>query len=364
MTTKGLIGRRFAAFTAAAAVAVFAAGGASALTVDEIANYNKPDREKVLAEIAKKEGELLWIGGLNEKTATRPMLEGFMKKFPYIKAKSIRTGTNEGIQRVLAEARAKTPRVDLLNIDGVLDLKNSKLAQKFTSPLLDSWPDEFKDPEHYYAALRYTYQGVAAWNTDQVKKEDAPRTWDDLLNPKWKGKMVWADSDDTGAQLLITYFRKIWGEEKTLDYMTKLSKQNLTTRTEAARNILDLVVAGEYPIMINPALHHIGGARKEGAPIDGSMQAPVLTRNGYLMMMNTAPHPASTMLLIDYLLDTEAQSILKDSQYYPANPKVDPSPEMLPYLPRAFGMKQFTPDDETLFTYGKRSQEIFRQLFQ
>jgi iron(III) transport system substrate-binding protein len=362
MTTNGLISRSVSAFVAATAL-VLAAGSASALTVDEIANYTKPDRQKVLEELAKKEGEILWIGGLNEKTASRPMLEKFMKKYPYISAKVVRTGTAEGIQRVMAEARARTPRVDLLNVDGVLDLINAKLAQKFQTPMVAIYPEEFKDPNHYFVALRSSFQGVAAWNTTKVKKEEGPKTYEDLLDPKWKGKMVWADSEDTGAQLLITYFREQWGEKKAIEYLEKLAKQNITTRTESARTIIDLVIAGEHDVMISPALHHIGGARKEGAPIDGSMQSPVLARNGYLMMMKTAPHPAATMLLIDNLLDVEAQQVLRDSQYYPAHPKVDPAAEMLPYLPRAFGLKQYTPSDEVLYNNYKESQAIFKRLF-
>ena len=184
------------ALTAAILALAFGAAGANAASVDEIAQYNKPDRQKVLEDGAKKEGELLWIGGLDERKGSRPILEAFMKRYPFINAKSIRMNTAEALQRVLAEHRARTPRVDLINGGGVRDLKVVDLAQKIYSPLFDQFPTELKDPESRAAIVRYTYQGVAAWNTNQVK--DPPKTWDALLEPKWKGKLVWTDSAEIG----------------------------------------------------------------------------------------------------------------------------------------------------------------------
>lgn len=362
MTGHRFLTRAFPAL-ATTALVLSLASGADALTLDEIANYNKPDRQKVLEEGARKEGELLWIGALDEKKASRPLLEAFMKHYPYIKARSIRMNTAEAVVRVLAEYRAKSPRVDLLNGSGVRDVKDIKLAHPFYSPMLDQYPAEFKDPERTSAAIRYTYQGVATWNTNLVKPEDAPKTFESLLDPKYKGKMVWSDSVESGAPFLITYLRQIWGEKKTADWLDKLSKQDVVTRGEAAQNITDFIVAGEYPIMINPALHHVAGRRAVKAPIDGSMQDPVLARNDNIMILTNAPHPHATMLLIDFLLDKEAQSLLKGAQYYPANPGVDPADEMKPYLPRAFGYKQYNLDDEIVFGNAKSSQEMYIKYF-
>lgn len=356
MTPK-ILGALLASFVASAAA------GATAATVDEVANYNKPDRQNVLEDGARKEGELLWIGALDERKASRPLLEAFMKKYPYIKARSIRMNTAEAVQRVLAEYRAKTPRVDIFNGSEVRDLKQIKLAQPVHSPTLAGYPDEFKDPNRQSAAIRYTYQGVATWNTNLVKDADAPRSFEALLDPKYKGKMVQSNSNESGTPFLITYLRQLWGEKKALDYLEKLAKQNVVTRTEAAQNITDLVVAGEYPIMINPALHHIAGRRAINAPIDGAMQDPVLARNDNILLMSNAPHPHAGMLLFDYLIDKEAQNILKDAQYYPAHPGVDPAEEMKPYLPRAFGLKQYNLEEEVLVNNIKESTEIFRRLF-
>ena len=347
----------------AAALSILATGGVSAASVAEIANLTGPDRQKILEEGAKKEGEVLWIGGLNQRRARRPILKAFRKKYPFIDAKGVRTGSRKALQRVLAEHRAKTPRVDVINSNVVVSLKKAGLVQAFRSPALDAYPKKEKDPNRIWATMRYSYHGVAAYNTNLVSAADAPKTFADLLDPKWKGKMVWGDSSETGAPFLITYLRLTWGEAKALDFIKNLSKQMVVTRTSSIRNILDLVVAGEHHIMISPALHHVGGARKKGAPIQAAMVNPVLARNGYFMLMKSAPHPHAAMLLIDFILSKEAQSILRKARYFPAHPEVAPAKQMRPYQPRLNGLEQFTIDAEMLHANAKRSEELFRAYF-
>ena len=349
--------------SSAAALTALALGGALAASVEEIANLAGPDRQKILEEGARKEGEVLWIGGLNQRRARRPILKAFRKKYPFIDAKGVRTGSRKALQRVLAEHRAGTPRVDVINSNVVVSLKKAGLVQAFRSPALDAYPKKEKDPNRIWATMRYSYHGVAAYNTNLVAAADAPKTFADLLDPKWKGKMVWGDSSETGGPFLITYMRLNWGEAKALEFIKKLSKQAVVTRTSSIRNILDLVVAGEHHIMISPALHHVGGARKKGAPIQASMVDPVLARNGYFMLMKTAPHPHAAMLLIDFILSKEAQNILRKARYFPAHPEVQPAKQMRPYQPRLNGLDQFTIDAEMLHANAKRSDELFRAYF-
>jgi iron(III) transport system substrate-binding protein len=364
MTVPSFVSRLLPAISLIAVFALADTGGAVARTVAEIADLTGPDRQKILEEGARKEGALLWIGGLNQKRARRPILKAFKKKYPFIDAKGVRTGSRKALQRVLAEHRAKTPRVDVINANVVVSLKKAGLVQAFRSPALDAYPKNEKDPNRIWATMRYSYHGVAAYNTDLVKAADAPKTFEDLLDPKWKGKMVWGDSAETGARYMITYLRRTWGEAKTLDFLKKLAKQKIVTRTSSIRNILDLVVAGEHHIMISPALHHVGGARKKGAPIEAAMVSPVLARNGYFMLMKSAPNPHAAMLLIDFILSEQAQKILKKARYFPAHPKVKPAKQMRPYQPRLKGLEQFTVDAEMMNANAKKSDEIYRKFFQ
>jgi iron(III) transport system substrate-binding protein len=339
-------------------------GGASALTTDEIANYKGADRQNVLEAGAKKEGELLWIGGLNEKRGTRPILKAFKKKYPFIKAKAIRTGTSSALQRVLAEHRAKTYRVDLINANVVGDLIGAGLAQPFYSPNMAAFPKDQQDPRRITGNLRFSYHGVAAWNTDLVKKADAPQKYSELLNPKWKGKLIGTDSFETGIPYLITYYIKTQGEKKAIDFAMKLSKQKVKVSSASLRNVVDLMAAGEHTMLINPAVHHIGQAKKKKAPVEASMAGPVLARAGYFTVLTSAPHPHATMLLVDFLLTEQVGKIISKARYFPAHPAVKPIKSMQPYTPRARGLKQVSITDRDLDKLAKRSAEIFKKHFQ
>jgi iron(III) transport system substrate-binding protein len=353
-----------ALYLSAALLAVSFADPASAMSIEEIANYAKPDRQKVLEDLARKEGEVLWIGGLNEQTASGPIVKAFNEKYPLIKGRYIRTGTPEGLQRILAEYRAKTPRVDLFNGSAVVDLKQVNLVQAFATPALDVFPAEIKDPERLYATLRLSYQGVAMWDTKQVPADKAPKSYEDLLDPFFKGKIAMSDSQGAGTPFLITYFRKVWGEEKALSYVEKLAKQNPIISSAATRNLADLVVAGEYAILMNPANQHIGQALGKGAPINGVLADPTLARNDYVMMLKTAPHPAASMLLIDHILSQQSAEILQKAEYSPAHPAVEPEGYMKEFTPGSKGYKTFVVDDATLQEMGKSSNDIFKRLFQ
>jgi ABC-type Fe3+ transport system substrate-binding protein len=175
---------------------------------------------------------------------------------------------------------------------------------------------------------------------------------------------VMSDSPSAGTPFLITFFRKAWGEEKALAYLEKFAKNNPVSNTASTRTLADLVVAGEYPILLNPANQHISQAVSKGAPVQGVLQDPSLARNDYIMLLKTAPHPAASMLMIDFLVDLPSQEILKKAEYSQAHPAIAPEDYMKPYTPTSLGFKTFVIDDETLLDMSKKSQEIYRKLFQ
>jgi ABC-type Fe3+ transport system substrate-binding protein len=341
----------------------FAAPEARAAGFDQIANMTGPDRQKVLEEGAKKEKEVLMIGGINAETASRPILKAFMAKYPFINAKEVRQDTNAALQRILAETRAKASTVDLVVATIVVDMKHAGLVQPFVSPALAAYPKEVLDPERNWAVISYTYRGLAAYNTKLVTDAAAPKTVDDLLDPKWKGKMIWTESESGGGPAFITYMRQLRGEEKAVDYIQRLSKQNVIVNTASARTIVDLVVAGEHEIMISPALHHIADARAKTAPINATMEDPVAANPSYFMLLKTAPHPHAALLLADFLLEKEAQTVLRNALYFPAHPEIDAHESMKALQPKTFGYKTMLQDDEMLIKNAKVSSDLFKKYF-
>lgn len=351
------------AFAFVAALAV-APGPVSAMSIDQIANLTGPDRQKILEEGARKEKEVTMIGGLNEKTAARPLIVAFQKKYPFITGKTIRADVGESLQRILAEHRAKTYSFDIVFASIVEDLREANLVQPLRTPALEAYPMAERDPERLWFTYIYNYHGIAGANTDRVPEAQLPKTWDELLDPKWKGRMTWGDSETTGGPFLLTYLRALWGEEKALAYFEKLAKQNIVTRRASVRNVLDMVIAGENDLIVNPALHHIGNVVKAGAPASATMIDPVLARPGYYLLLKSAPHPYAAMLFADFLLGKEAQVIFREAQYYPAHPEVDAADEMKPFQPQRRGMKPFVVTDEMMSKLTPKSQEMFKALFQ
>jgi ABC-type Fe3+ transport system substrate-binding protein len=338
------------------------AADAYALTTEEIANLTGPDRQKILEEGAKKEGELLWIGSFNEDNA-RPIVKGFTARYPFIKVNRVRTDSTQALQRVLAELRAKAPHTDLITSSAVVELEQANAVQAFKSPVFDSWGAQDHDPTGFSAPLYVTYYGVAAYNTNEVTAAEAPKTYEDLLDPKWKGQMV-LNSNESGALFVISFLRMHWGDAKAEAYLEKLAQQKVAMRAESARTVLAMVASGEYKIMINPFLVHVGELVRKGAPIDVTMQDPVPDIDTPLLLARQAPHPYSAMLLMDYLLGPEAQGMLSKAGYFPGNPNVAPSPVLKPYQPQTKGLGKFRVDD---YDFGKMmpdDQAWYSRLFQ
>ena len=354
--------RRFIVLGLLVLVSIASPGKTSAgATVDEIANLTSQDRQSILEKGARKEGVVNVIGGLSEEMR-RGLFDAFQKKYPFIKTEGQRMGSAATLQRILAEQRAKSSRSDLVVSSIVVELKQAGVVQPFRSPILESFPAELQEPDHLYGSYRLAYHGIA-YNTKLVSEAEAPKSYEDLLDPKWKGRMVWNDSASTGAPLLILYLRKVWGEEKTETYLRALAKQQIVTRPSSLRNVLDLLIAGEHAIMLNAAFHHVAGSRAKGAPVNATMQEPVLARNNYVILLKTAPHPHAAMLLIDFLMDEEAQRLMGLEQYYPVNPAVAPLDEMIPFDPVRQGKKVLMVDDDLLFQEKSRSTALFKQYF-
>ena len=122
----------------------------------------------------------------------------------------------------------------------------AEIAEHFTSPALADYPEQYLDPNGLWAATRISYYCMA-YNTDQVSAADVPKTFEDLLDPKWKGKMAWRIGSESGTPLFITNLRTAWGEEKADEYLKKLAEQDIVNfGAGSARTLVDRVIAGEY----------------------------------------------------------------------------------------------------------------------
>lgn len=294
----------------------------NALTVEEIALLKGADRQKVLEQGAKKEGNLLWYTTLIVNQVVRPMVEAFKKEYPFIQVEYFRANSEQIAQKTITEYQAKRYEVDIVDGTGSPPLlKKAGLLQRFSSPPMGEYPPELRDPQGYWGATNLYFMTLG-YNTKLVKSDDVPKSWDGLLNPKWKGKMIWSTSGGSGAPLFLGNVLMTLGQEAGLAYLKKLSGQKIAKTTASGRAILDSVIAGEYPIAIHIFNHHAVVSRGQGAPSEWQPLEPVAAPIQAIGLAKNAPHSHAAMLFLDFILSRKGQQVFRDANYLPSHPEV------------------------------------------
>jgi len=160
------------------------------------------------------------------------------------------------------------------------------------------------------------------YNTRMVKANELPKTYEDLLHPRWRGQMMWSTSRGSGAPQFIGNIFMTMGQEAGRAYLQKLKQQNIAKSSASARQILDLVIAGEFPMSVQIFNHHAYISKAAGAPVEWQPLEPVTATNNALGITRTAPHPHAAMLLLDFVLSRKGQRVFQAANYLPAHPDV------------------------------------------
>ena len=219
--------------------------GISAATVEEVALLKSANREKLLVEGAKKEGKVVFYTGLIVDQVVRPVKAAFEKEYPFVQVDFFRGNAERLAQKMLAEYQAKRYDVDIVSGSATSTIvQRAGFMQRFYSPHLAEYPAELKDPKGFWGSTN-VYFMTLGYNTRSVKAADLPKSYEDLLNPRWKGQMMWATSRGSGAPQFIGNIFVTMGQEAGKAYLQKLKQQNIAKSTASARQILDMVIAGE-----------------------------------------------------------------------------------------------------------------------
>ncbi|HXG51516.1 MAG TPA: ABC transporter substrate-binding protein [candidate division Zixibacteria bacterium] len=306
------------------ATALFAAGlaAAAAATVESVALLKGPERQKILVEGAKKEGKLTWYSTLIVDQVVRPLKAAFEKEYPFVQIEFFRGNTERVVQKAVSEYRARRYDVDI--IDGTTSAAMANKAgimQRFFSPYLDEYPPELRDPRGIWGATNL-YFLTPGYNTRMVKPGELPKTWEDLLQPRWKGNMIWSTSRGSGAPMMIGNILLTLGPEAGKALLLKLAKQEIAKSTASNRQILDLVIAGEHPLALHIFNHHALISRKAGAPVDWHPIEPVTATFNSSGLAKNAPHPHAAMLFLDFIFSRRGQRVFQDADYLPAHPEI------------------------------------------
>ena len=284
-----------------------------------LAEYPGADRMERLAAAAWKEGAVTLYTTIAEKDLP-VIFKPFEQKYG-VKVSIWRAGTDKVLQRAVTEARAGRHDVDVIHFGSpeMEALAREKLLIPVASPV-------HKDllqgsvPAHRMWAATILSVWVQAYNTNAVKKSDLPKTYQDLLDPKWKGKLgIEAKNDDWFA----TVVHQLGGEEKGLAYFRQLVEKNGVSPRKGHTLLNNLVVSGEVPMALTVYNYMPQQAKDKGAPIDWFVIEPAIARSNAVGVVAKAKNPNAALLLYEYLLGPEGQKAMVSIDYVPTNTKVE-----------------------------------------
>ena len=287
-------------------------------TAAEVASYDKPDRAQKLVEGAKKEGTLTMYTSAQNKDMGA-LVDAFEKKYG-IKVEMWRASSEKVLQRAVQEARAGRSAMDVAETNGpeLESMHREKILQAVKSPYQADLIPEAVLPHHEWTGTRLNVF-VQAYNTNAVKKEELPKTWEDLTNPKWKGKLgiEQEDSDWLAGEA------QVLGEQ----HANKVFKDIVNTNGISVRKghtlLTQLVVSGEIPLSLTVYNYKAEQLKASGAPIDWFSIGPAIARPNGIGIAKKAPHPHAAVLFYDFEISPEGQGILAKRDFVPVSRKVE-----------------------------------------
>ena len=321
---------------------------ASAANIAALAALTGAERQKRLAEGAKKEGvvSIYTSMPLDDMAA---LTSAFEAKYG-VKAKVWRSGSEKILQRGLLEAKANRFEVDVFetNSPEMEVLSREKVLIAANSPFLNELIPQAIPSHKEWIATRLNIF-TCAYNTKLVKKEELPKTYQDLLDPKWKGKLsVEADDSDWLAETVMKM-----GEEKGIALFKEIARKNAVSVRKGHTLLSNLVASGEVPMALTVYNYKIEQMKNSGAPVDWFALDPTIARPNANGVARNAPHPHAALLFQDFEL-TEGQLILGKRDFIPTSIKV---PSNLNKMPLTFANPKTTLDD------GQKWNKIYDDIF-
>jgi iron(III) transport system substrate-binding protein len=286
------------------------------------------------------------------------IVDHFKKKYPFIEVALIRPGASERITaRVMTEARSGRHLVDVIGVSrlNMFHLMQRNLVMSYDSPERRQFDPAFKDKKGFWTAF-YVNPEVTAYNTRMVPAGSAPKSYQDLLDPRWKGKLV---LEQTAVEWFAALLQH-WGEEKGLAYMRRLAGQELKS-INGNTLITQLVAAGEHAAAISLNGPRVELTRRRGGPIDWAALDPTVVDIVTMGIAAHAPHPNAAKLYLDYVLSREVQEGLLEEQFVKPSGRTDVKSAFMAKIRAA--RVQFVSVDETIGDQWERYEKLFPKVF-
>jgi iron(III) transport system substrate-binding protein len=286
----------------------------------EIASYQGPDRMQRLIDGAKKEG-VVSVYGSSVAEDMNPVIDAFKKKYG-IDFQYWRASSENLVQRTVAENRAGRCTVDAFaSVAAELEaLHREKLLQAVKSPLTAGLMPQALRPHGEWVASRLNIFS-AAYNTDLVKKDELPKSYEDLKDPRWKGRLaVEADDADWFATIVTAM-----GRDKGVQLFKDIVRTNGLSIRKGHTLLSNLVAAGEVPLALTVYSYKPEQQKRAGAPVEALYLAPVVALAYGPAVARCAPHPHAGVLFNEFMLG-DALDIWAKRDMAVTNPKIPSMP--------------------------------------
>jgi iron(III) transport system substrate-binding protein len=287
-------------------------------TAADVASYAGPDRAQKLIEGAKKEGSLeIYTSAQSDDMGA--LVAAFEKKYG-VRVNVWRSSSEKVLQRAVTESRGNRHTVDVAETNGpeLEALSREKLLEKVKSPYLADLIAPAIHPHGEWVGTRLNVF-VQAYNTQAVKKADLPKKWEDLADPKWKGKLGIEQED---SDWLAGEFAEL-GEAHALKVFKDIVDRNGISVRKGHTLLTQLVVSGEIPLALTVYNYKAEQLKNKGAPIDWFSIGPAIARPNGIGVFKQAPHPHAAVLFYDFEIGPEGQKILAGRDFVPTSRKVD-----------------------------------------
>ena len=318
--------------------------------------------DPALLESARREGRVVWYTTQIINQLAVPMADAFKAAYG-ITVTCVRANPREVARLVTEEVKAGRLTADI--VDGTLTvplLKKAGLVLKWQPAAAARLPAEMMDPDGYWVATN-VFVNALGYNTELVARGEAPRTYADLLRAAWTGKMGWsANAGIAAAPGFIGAVLAAKGDSAGRSYLAALAHQQITSVDISARQVLDEVIAGEFPIGLQIFNHHAAISAAKGAPVAWVPIEPVTGSLSVAAVLNGAPHPNAARLFVTFLISEEGQRLFRDADYLPVDPAVPPKDATLLPAGGKFTARFFSPEtiEDKLPGWTKLYGEMFR----
>ncbi|SFA74288.1 iron(III) transport system substrate-binding protein [Rhizobium sp. NFR07] len=265
-----------------------------------------------LIAAAQKDGKVVFYTATDVAVAEK-LAELFKKTYSGIDVQVERAGSERVFQRVGQEISSGIYNADVIETSDAVHFeyfkRQSWLVPMVPDEVAKKWPEDEKDPDGYFAAYR-AHLSVIAYRTDLLPEADAPKTWTDLLDPKYKGKMVKAHPGYSGTVMTATF---VLQELLGWDFFEKLGQQQVM-QVQSSTEPPKKLAQGERALEIDGNEYNIFRLQDEGVPIKIVYPAegtPLAVGNAAVLA--NSPHPEAAKLFYAFLFSREAQQLNSDS---------------------------------------------------